>query len=1259
MAANTSGAAWLRQDRRRGVLLLIVLSMLSLFMMLGVAYVMIASRARDASRGFSRGLQGTAGAELPAAEMLDRAALLLIRGHAAGATAPARVGGSATFRFEALLEDLYGSAGTLTGEVASSQDFAPLCSVSVNALAGTSLPASPVELTGRIVTFLPSNGKASSHRILRATDGGGGTYTLWIANVGSTFAKNTGKTGAPTYSLPPARTKVIINGRERSGAAGSSNEPWDGYDFNANPFLAQVEPIPATPSQATVLRASMIDADGAAIASAGTGGDVDADGIPDQCDNDNDGFVDGQFFDPGFPALVAPNGNTIVTHMSCLVVDLDGRLNANAHGTIAHELYPPSHSGWPATPPNAWRAFPLGSGYGPAEISGAGALQTFNAARSTPQSDLPWMSLSLGAQPAVQYSALAVSAQNDVPGTPAPGCRVLPMRLPAMEGRYAGEARSAPLAANATMPTLTALPGVNLVNDALSKENEQVYAGVKAPIDLHGRMKSRAVAPVAPAVIPTLAFAKPDDSDEFVDDPYEIVLTQGKGGGTLANPRTGGLAVGTQPDNLYSVGELERILRPYDPDSFKLPQRLFALLGSQAEIARLAFTTESWDVPVVAGEAARRLYDRTTGWLSGVPSSKLFSTTGPTSPTSTTIPDGVVPPDLASGFRLDITRGCSTDIQRRALFKDLYLTCVALTTTKGSNPTPALAAQYAQWAANVVDYQDADSDMTHYEYDPEPNNGWDVDGDPSTTSEPTRAEVWGAERPEVVITQTLAWDDGAGTNGELYVMLHRPWNSRLEVPSSPPAPPTTAEPSHPDLRGPAPAPDHSIALSKTTPNGEPIWRLRIGTAASDPLVRFDPLPPGSPDLGSTTTPAPAPLSEFRADEWLCVRPAAASPEGVTVPAGVQSFMVSKGPLKAPAGTTAVRLERLAKPSDRYDPVKNPYLVVDAADVTVVLRTPTTPLPHVVHTRDQGWNQHFGSQQFPSSPPLSASWGGSPAWMMWPNRPLISIVELMHVPGFAPNSFSPRVSTATARPSEGLLANYVTPNSPSPPTRLTYLPDSLLMEALRVPSRFAGTRLTIPDTAPNAAFLRNLENIGLYSPIVKVNQLDLGREPGRVNLNTIASDAVWDSVVRGPLSASTTIPSRAAANLAGTQSTPGSGPVTPAKPAETLLNLLSAKSGATSQLPLFDDPADISDVASNPLHAMYSATRLANAATNRSHVFAIWITVRTFEKTGTLADQDTVSYHRMFLIYDRSKPVAYEAGKTHNVRDGILLQRVLQ
>jgi hypothetical protein len=133
----------------------------------------------------------------------------------------------------------------------------------------------------------------------------------------------------------------------------------------------------------------------------------------------------------------------------------------------------------------------------------------------------------------------------------------------------------------------------------------------------------------------------------------------------------------------------------------------------------------------------------------------LFSTTGPTTATSGTIPDGVVPPDLAAGFRLNVTLAgtstlsgtTTTDLQRRALFKDLYLTCVALTTGSGTNPAAADAARYAQWAANVVEYQDADSTMTQYEYDTQPLNGWNVDGDPNTTSESTclgRRNKWRA-----------------------------------------------------------------------------------------------------------------------------------------------------------------------------------------------------------------------------------------------------------------------------------------------------------------------------------------------------------------------------------------------------------------------------------------------------------------------------------------------------------------------------------
>jgi len=73
----------------------------------------------------------------------------------------------------------------------------------------------------------------------------------------------------------------------------------------------------------------------------------------------------------------------------------------------------------------------------------------------------------------------------------------------------------------------------------------------------------------------------------------------------------------------------------------------------------------------------------------------------------------------------------------------------------------------AQWAINVVDFRDPDSIMTAFEADLNPFNGWDVDGDVSSVerilegSSPRdmRVVFWGAERPELLISETLATHD--------------------------------------------------------------------------------------------------------------------------------------------------------------------------------------------------------------------------------------------------------------------------------------------------------------------------------------------------------------------------------------------------------------------------------------------------------------------------------------------------------------------
>jgi hypothetical protein len=262
----------------------------------------------------------------------------------------------------------------------------------------------------------------------------------------------------------------------------------------------------------------------------------------------------------------------------------------------------------------------------------------------------------------------------------------------------------------------------------------------------------------------------------------------------------------------------------------------------------------------------------------------------------------------------------------------------------------------------------------------------------------------------------------------------------------------------------------------------------------------------------------------------------------------------------------------------------------------------------------------------------------------------------------------------------------------------------LLDAVAVPTRFAGIHTTVPPPfwtpAKEAA-------TGIYASVRPINQLSGYREPGRVNLNTVVGfydlvDAtridseVWNAAVAGPLSSPVrafndvdftgrprltrgvydvpaysiqAIPGRYRPVVTGGNRTDDeikmarSGTAAPAKNLTDAILTLSgtdtfvtvSRSGTSGTLTSTPNAVMAGAAAANPYHSIYTALRLGNTATVRSNVFAIWITLRV----AIPGDPDSARLHRAFYIVDRSIPVAYQAGRNHNVSDMIRLRRIIE
>jgi len=779
---NPPSASVKSPDRsRRGVLLLVVLSMLTLFLMLGTTYLVVASRARATARAFAKAAADANGSTAPAAgqRLVDEAFMIVARGPLPGTTGTIAPG-------DDLLGDKYGTNATISGtfavNVSGSTVLVSGSSVLVCTVSGIS-GTNAATLAGRVITFqLPQMGSAST-RILRATSSGSSTQ-LFLPG-GATVsgkslsaerlnnAKNSKKGTGPDF---------IINGREFSGDPASpgtsKNEPWDGFDQH-NPFLAKLYGD-VTSGTFSVLTSSYTQA------APGTS--------TDWVDNDGDGSRDSQWLDLGFPTLYDDAGTAYKAKAAILVVDLDGRVNLNAHGsdtdfatfdsTTQGDCYPTIRWSQLVTPRGTvepkWDVavplytLPRGYGAGPADVSlsRSGILKSAN-----PSGRFSQLVVNGGVFGGRMNSTIG-SGSNAVTDlksgrlvAPIGGARNAEGRSGEGVWKQQTTMNQGGQASLNDTTTGVSKAGNSNSNDLVSRVQEYwrtfisdeqngytagnpfIFGGrSKGPSDLKGRMKIW----VGDHGQPT--YYKPYWSstdrplaadDEALDDPYEVNL--GRGGPRSALVHT--VSGTAQPaDNLYAASELEGILRFYDGDQIRLPRRLVAALGAESSNSRFAVTTESWDTPAVDGKWWQDVIGSgTNNAVVDASAHQYFS------------------PDTLMGHRLDLNQpfhdapnytepyitgsNDTTGLQRRQLFsKQLYCLLVALfKNAKGSLPAANEAEELAQWAINIVDFRDGDSIMTPFDYDP----GFD----PATAAWNGSQRVWGCERPELLLAEAMAWHD--------------------------------------------------------------------------------------------------------------------------------------------------------------------------------------------------------------------------------------------------------------------------------------------------------------------------------------------------------------------------------------------------------------------------------------------------------------------------------------------------------------------
>lgn len=338
---------------------------------------------------------------------------------------------------------------------------------------------------------------------------------------------------------------------------------------------------------------------------------------PWDVDNDNDGVRDSVWLDLGFPIQSTADGRLYKPLVAILCVDLDGRINVNAHGTL-EQLAVNGTTGQPYHSdqvPGAFAAnfstqnptslganlkviLPRGQGHGPAEIEltqvvtlaeAKNLLQGAQLSGGIVEGRYGECITNSGSYSSANASAGHKPLPTDPSGTNSANPLALIKRFNFPDNRY-----------DPAQPAV----GVAVANVA------NTPSSFSSPSDLWGQTALGLDFRGQPLYWRPTWSQQPKYgwTNETLNSPYDINLTLG-GPASVRGSQSA--------DNPFTVFDLERLLRQHDVDVTALPRRLFDLMD-QSIVSDPAdpfkglgrgrrITTDSWDPPVMATTAPRHL----------------------------------------------------------------------------------------------------------------------------------------------------------------------------------------------------------------------------------------------------------------------------------------------------------------------------------------------------------------------------------------------------------------------------------------------------------------------------------------------------------------------------------------------------------------------------------------------------------------------------------------------------------------------------